>query len=204
MKKILSILSLLTVAIIFGTSLNGCSKDNVTTNNNNTNTTDSTDNNSNNSDTTTCSECIVCDDYEVGDTFTVNGVTYTVADREMLDEAILRGRDVTKYCTSKVTKMNELFNNFSGESFNQDISKWDVSNVTIMSGMFFNAELFNQDIGNWDVSNVKSMHGMLRGTSSFNHDLTQWCVPNIDSEPGEFSLNSALTPENHPVWGTCP
>ena len=83
MKKILSILSLTVVAIILGTSLNGCSEDDVTTpNQNNSNTTDSTDNNSNNSD------CIKCNDYEVGDTFSIDGVTYTVADREMLDERI--------------------------------------------------------------------------------------------------------------------
>ena len=38
--------------------------------------------------------------------------------------------------------------------FNQDISKWDVSKVTNMSGMFLRATRFNQDIGSWDVSQV--------------------------------------------------
>ena len=42
-------------------------------------------------------------------------------------------------------------------SFNQDISTWDVSNVTNMEAMFENATAFNQDIGNWDVSNVTDM-----------------------------------------------
>ncbi|MEP1151296.1 MAG: BspA family leucine-rich repeat surface protein [Balneola sp.] len=32
---------------------------------------------------------------------------------------------------------------------------WDVSNVTNMASMFQGAESFNQDISNWDVSNVK-------------------------------------------------
>ena len=40
------------------------------------------------------------------------------------------------------------------ESFNQDISSWDVSNVTAMSAMFYAAINFNQDIGSWDVSKV--------------------------------------------------
>ena len=44
-------------------------------------------------------------DYEVGDTFSIDGVTYTVADRKMLDEALKNGEDLTKYCTSKVTDM---------------------------------------------------------------------------------------------------
>jgi surface protein len=34
---------------------------------------------------------------------------------------------------------------YDAKSFNQDISKWNVSNVTDMSGMFYEARLFNQD-----------------------------------------------------------
>ena len=34
------------------------------------------------------------------------------------------------------------------------ISDWDVSNVTDMNAMFFEADSFNQDIGDWDVGNV--------------------------------------------------
>ena len=41
-------------------------------------------------------------------------------------------------------------------AFNQDISNWDVSNVTDMSYMFCNCKVFNQDISKWDVSNVKN------------------------------------------------
>ena len=37
------------------------------------------------------------------------------------------------------------------EAFNQNISNWDVSNVTDMSFMFYNAKNFNQDISNWDT-----------------------------------------------------
>ena len=39
--------------------------------------------------------------------------------------------------------------------FNQDISNWDVSNVTDMYAMFEGCRSFNQDISNWDVSKVK-------------------------------------------------
>ena len=51
------------------------------------------------------SECIKCNEFEVGETFELDGVTYTVADRKMLDEALQNGEDLTKYCTSKVTNM---------------------------------------------------------------------------------------------------
>jgi len=40
-------------------------------------------------------------------------------------------------------------------NFNQDIGRWDTSNVTDMSRMFEYATEFNQDyIINWDTSNV--------------------------------------------------
>jgi surface protein len=49
-------------------------------------------------------------------------------------------------------------------TFNEDISNWDVSNVTNMSWMFFGGKAFNQDISKWDVSNVTNMARM------FTHD----------------------------------
>ena len=44
----------------------------------------------------------------------------------------------------------------SCNSFNQDLSAWDVRNVTDMNGMF-NESSFNQDSRSWDVSNVATM-----------------------------------------------
>ena len=43
---------------------------------------------------------------------------------------------------------------FLFSKFNDDISNWDVSNVTDMGSMFSSSK-FNGDISNWDVSNVK-------------------------------------------------
>ena len=134
---------------------------------------------------------------------TVYNITYTVADRKMLDKALNNGEDLTKYCTSKVTDMNSLFS--EATSFNQDIGNWDMSNVIESYFMFNNASSFNQDIGNWDVSNVSTMLAMFQGATSFNQDLTQWCVTLIPNEPIYFSgSGSPLTPANKPVWGTCP
>ena len=56
-------------------------------------------------------------------------------------------------------------------SFNCDISKWDVSNVQYMMGMFMKAPAFNGDISKWDVSTVTDMSGMFYDASAFNREL---------------------------------
>ena len=45
-------------------------------------------------------------------------------------------------------------------SFNQNISDWDVSNVTNMSSMFYYCKKFNQDLSRWDVLNVTNKLGI--------------------------------------------
>ncbi len=61
-------------------------------------------------------------------------------------------------------------------------------------------------ISNWDVSNLEagSFDYMFAYCTNFNQDLSGWCVSQVTSPPIDFSTNSALTPANHPVWGTCP
>ena len=65
---------------------------------------------------------------------------------------------------------------FFASSFNQDISQWNVSNVTNMSHMFDGASSFNQDICQWNVSNVTNMRDMFDGESSFNQDIGKWPI----------------------------
>ncbi|MDD2277844.1 MAG: BspA family leucine-rich repeat surface protein [Bacteroidales bacterium] len=110
--------------------------------------------------------------------------------------------DVSSWDVSKVVDMNAIF--ADATSFNGDISNWNVSNVEVMSYMFGDATSFNQDISSWDVSKVVDMNVMFHNATSFNQDLSQWCVRNILTEPSNFALDSALTPANYPVWGTCP
>ena len=62
--------------------------------------------------------------------------------------------------------MSKLFDGY--KNFNEDISNWDVSNVTNMIVCFVVVHLFNQDISSWDVSKVTNMKGMFCGCIIFN------------------------------------
>ena len=119
-------------------------------------------------------------------------------------------QDIGNWNVSNVTEMTAMFEGAS--SFNQDIGEWNVSSVIYMNRMFQYASSFNQDIGGWDVSSLKNIdspywHGLRKmffGATNFNQDLKNWCVQNFASEPEYFSLESALTEANKPLWGTCP
>mgnify|MGYP001271073340 CR=1 FL=1 len=112
----------------------------------------------------------------VGDSGIINGIAYTIVDGATLIGMITNGDDVTRVCTSRIVEMNEYFSNVP--NFNQDISSWDVSNVTNMERMF-EANSFNQDIGYWDVSNVTNMKAMFNFALYFNQDLNNWDVSNV-------------------------
>ena len=57
-------------------------------------------------------------------------------------------------------------------SFDGDVSGWDTSSVTDMSGMFRDAYSFNGAIPSWDVSSVTDMSGMFWDASSFDGDVS--------------------------------
>jgi hypothetical protein len=73
-----------------------------------------------------------------------------------------------------------------------------------MSQMFESATTFNQNISNWNVSNVTNMTNMFNVASSFNQDLSSWCVTNIPTAPSNFATGATAWTLPKPVWGTCP
>jgi surface protein len=78
---------------------------------------------------------------------------------------------------SAVTTMNSMF--FNARAFNGDLSRWDVRAVKDMSGMFADAVAFNGDLSGWDVRNVTHMDFMFYRASAFNGDLSGWDVRNV-------------------------
>ena len=73
---------------------------------------------------------------------------------------------------SGVTDMKHMF--FNAASFDGDISSWDVSKVTRMYKMFSGAASFNQPIGSWNVSSVTDMEHMFDEADAFDQNLGKW------------------------------
>jgi len=95
--------------------------------------------------------------------------------------------------------MSSMFDNAT--AFNQDVSAWDTSTVSIMYKLFRTASVFNQDISSWDVSYVNSMGYMFNNAFAFNQDISGWNVSNV-TYSDYFSSNSALTCANTPALDT--
>ena len=74
-----------------------------------------------------------------------------------------------------------------------------------MTWMLGGATNFNQNISSWKVSSVTVMDYMFYVAEAFNQDLSSWCVhSNFDSEPSNFksSANSTWTNDaaKQPDW----
>jgi surface protein len=72
---------------------------------------------------------------------------------------------------------------FCVSTFNQDISDWDVSNVTNMRQMFYNGSLGvgEYDLSNWDVFNVTNClyFASIWGTTPFDPNPFWTTQPNF-------------------------
>ena len=114
----------------------------------------------------------------------VIGVNLWVSNRA---QAIIDYGQINTWCTQNVITMLELFDGKT--TFNDDISNWDVSNVTASAvnnglfGMFWNASSFNQNIGAWDVSKVVTFRSMFIDASAFNNNgsnsIGNWDVSSV-------------------------
>ncbi len=110
----------------------------------------------------------------VGDRGVVDGVEYTIRDREELQSLIAEKRwaEVERTCTSLITDFSDLFRN--AEDFTASISHWDTSSVTSMAGMFEGATAFNQPIGAWNTSSVTDKKETFYCATAFNQPIGAW------------------------------
>ena len=106
---------------------------------------------------------------------------------------------ISTWNTKRVTDMSWLFTSTSsswveGEgicstawSFNDDISKWDVSNVETFVMMFNGAHSFNQNLTAWNTSSATNMNLMFRYATAFNGDISSFDTSRVTHMSGMFS-----------------
>ncbi len=83
-----------------------------------------------------------------------------------------RGNALEYWDVSKVTDMTNLFKDYT--FFDDDVSQWNVGQVTSMRGMFENAQnvgVRRGDVSGWDVSSVTDMANMFKNATLFNVHL---------------------------------
>ena len=121
--------------------------------------------------------------------------------RTELNNKLENGEDVTKVNTSCIKDMSNL-SYYMPKEFHQDLSNWDVSNVTNMANMFANGKDQGPDmrgivilsVGNlshWDVSKVTNMQGMFAG---FSDGMSSLQISNWDTSNVTNMENMFLTP----------
>lgn len=93
------------------------------------------------------------------------------------------------------------------ETFNEDITGWDVSACTDFSYMFRDATAFNQPIGEWDMGSATTLNYMFNNATSFNANLDAWDVSNVESMDLTFyqatGFTSDLSGWNTAMVATC-
>lgn len=94
--------------------------------------------------------------------------------------------EVPDFLHPSMTNLNSLF--YKADAFNQDISMWDMSQVTTVDSMFAFTKAFNQDLSAWNVSNVTNMLGLFQ-SAVFNQDITMWDTSKVTTMESMFSGN---------------
>jgi hypothetical protein len=106
---------------------------------------------------------------------------------------------------SSVNDISLIFANT--EQFNQDLSSWDLSNITSMIAMFYNAKKFN-NLVNWTMPKQScSMLNCFLDAILFNQDISDWDVSKITNLQEAFK-NTKLSITNYNKllykWGDLP
>jgi surface protein len=116
-------------------------------------------------------ECAITDVSDWG-SFAISNLSYAFYDDSNLIS-------LPSYLPSGV--LNTSFMLAGATSFNQNVSFWDTSSVTNMTGMFENDTAFDNGgvtlsspVGGWNTSLVNNMTSMFQGDRNFSQDVSTW------------------------------
>ena len=101
--------------------------------------------------------------------------------KTLLDE---RGpnADLNDIDTSNVRDMSTLFPTVDKDIHKNNISEWNVINVTNMDTMFYNTDITTLDLSKWNVRKVESMRGMFFKCKYLQNtgNLNDWKVDKVE------------------------
>ena len=100
---------------------------------------------------------------------------------------------------SRVTEFEDVFSVVDNpgvlNTFNEDISGWNMSNATDLQEMFQGQTSFNRDLSNWDVSNVTNFNDTFKECAAYNNggeNLNGWDVSSATNMSGMFDQASVF------------
>ena len=94
---------------------------------------------------------------------------------------------------SNVTNMISMF--WDAVLANPDVSGWDVSTVIYMNNLFLTAYAATPDVSSWDVSNVTNMSALFSNATSANPDVSSWDVSNVVYMNAMFNNATSAIPD---------
>ena len=101
------------------------------------------------------------------------------------------------------TNADSMFNNC--RYWDEDLSNFDMSNVTSCGNMFSSARNFNNGgstgINNWDMGNVTSMSRMFQVASGFNQPIGDWDTSSVTNIYRMFYGDGTTISFNQPIGG---
>ena len=115
------------------------------------------------------------------------------------DAIIIEYGEISQWQVSQVTNMSGVVKDLT--TFDEDISLWNTSSVTRMDEMFFRAEAFNQPLDSWDTSSATNMSNMFALARSCNQPLDSWDTSRVANMESMFDYSSSF---NQPLgsWDT--
>lgn len=136
---------------------------------------------------------------EVGSPWRVTSITQW--DQCNVDSVSFNAYELLSLPSVLPAKLRSLEDIVSSRLFNQDISTWDVSNITALTNAFQNCSSLNQNLNNWDVSNVDIFRQVFAGCDKFNKPLDAWVMSKATDISGMFRNCRAFN-QNLSNWDT--